>query len=133
MKLWSRGLGKTELKMDFRYYRIKKDPESDNVFIVGRITDPVDWEFKITIDPEDIPGMAKIFFNSGVIKLLIKNLHKYIIYLFNRKKYIEKAGHDIEEKVNAAYAGMMKGRERPSLKRTEGDSYKQQMQAVTLN
>ncbi len=131
MKLWSRGLGKTELKMDFRYYKIKKDPESDNVFIVGKITDPVDWEFKITIDPDDIPGMAKIFFNFGVMKLLIKNFYKYIIYLFNRKKYVEKAGRDIEEKVNDAYASMMKGRQRHSLKKTENDSYSKPLKAVT--
>lgn len=90
MKLWSRGLGKTELNMDFRYYKVKKDLYSDNVFIIGKITDPVDWEFKITLGPEDIPGMTKIFFNFGVIKLLIKNFvtnhrvnffsHYYIFY-----------------------------------------------------
>jgi len=132
MKLWSRGLGKTELNMDFRYYKVKKDPASDNVFIIGKITDPVDWEFKITIGPDDIPGMTKLFFNFGVIKLLIKNLYKYIIYLFNAQKYREAAGHDIEEKVNEAYASMMKGRQRHSLKAMESETCKQPLQAVTL-
>ncbi len=133
MKLWSRGLGKTELNMDFRYYKVRKDPESDNVFIIGKITDPVDWEFKITIDPEDIPGMMKIFFNFGVIKLVIKNLYRYVVYLFNRRKYLEAAGLDIEEKVNDAYTSMMNGRKRRTLSRTENKSKKPPMQAVSLH
>jgi len=132
MKLWSRGLGKTELNMDFRYYVVKKDPASEDVYIVGKITDPVDWEFKITIGPEDIPGLAKVFFNTSVIKLLMKNLYKYIVYLFNAKKYMEVTGHDIEKKVNDAYNSMMKGRPRHSLKKSENDSFKP-MQAVTLH
>jgi len=132
MKLWSRGLGKTELNMDFRYYVVKKDPDSEDVFVVGKITDPVDWEFKITVGPEDIPGLAKVFFNFSVIKLLMKNLYKYFVYLFNSKKYMEVTGHDIEEKVNEAYASMMKGRPRHSLKKSENDSFKP-MQAVTLH
>ena len=111
MKLWSRGLGRTELNMDFRYYMAKGDPETEDVLIIGNITDPVQWEFKITLGPEDIPGMTKIFFNFCVIKLVIKNLYKYVIYLFNRRKYVEAAGANLEEKVEAAYVQMMRGRE----------------------
>jgi len=51
MKLWSRGLGKTEVLMDFRHYKTVKDPESENVFIIGSMQDPVNWEFKITFTP----------------------------------------------------------------------------------
>jgi hypothetical protein len=114
MKLWSRGLGKTELKMDFRYYQVRNDPSSENVFIIGKITDPVTWEFRITIGPEDIPGLIKMFMNYGVIKLALKNLYKYITYLFNRRKYEEAAGHDIEKQVNDAYSQMMNERKRPT-------------------
>ena len=114
MKLWSRGLGKTELKMDFRYYQVKSDVASDNVYIIGKITDPVNWEFRITLGPEDIPGLMKMFMNYCVVKLALKNMYKYIIYLFNRRKYAEATGYDIENQVNKAYSQMMTERQRPS-------------------
>jgi hypothetical protein len=114
MKLWSRGLGKTELIMDFRYYQVKSDKASDNVYIIGKITDPVNWEFRITLGPEDIPGMIKMIMNFGVIKLALKNMYKYIIYLFNRRKYSEAVGFDIEKQVDKAYLQMMSERQRPT-------------------
>ena len=114
MKLWSRGLGKTELKMDFRYYQVKSDVAGDNVYIIGKITDPVNWEFRITLEPDDIPGLIKMFMNYCVVKLALKNMYKYIIYLFNRRKYSEAAGYDIEKQVNKAYSQMMNERQRPT-------------------
>ncbi len=110
MKLWSRGLGKSEVLMDFRDYKTMKDPESDSVFIIGSMQDPVNWEFKITLTPEDIPGLMKIFFNFSMIKLLIKNIHRYFIYLWHRQEFIEKDGPDLEKKVNDAYEQVMYGR-----------------------
>ncbi len=112
MKLWSRGLGTTELRMDFRYYKVSGDPDTGNVLVSGTITDPVNWEFRITMEPEDIPGFMKIFFNFSLIKLGIKNVFRYVLYLFNRKKYAGTGDVDIEEKVNRAYEQMMK-RSRP--------------------
>jgi len=114
MKLWSRGLGKTELIMDFRYNQMKNYPATENVYIIGKITDPVNWEFRITLEPDDIPGLIKMFMNFGVIKLALKNMHKYIIYLFNRRKYAEAAGFDIEKQVDKAYSQMMSERQRPT-------------------
>jgi hypothetical protein len=113
MKLWSRGLGKTEVLMDFRYYKTVKDPESENVFIVGSMQDPVNWEFRITLTPEDVPGMIKTFFNFSIIRLLIKNIPRYFIYLWNRKKFMENDASDLEKRVNDAYEQVMYGR-RPS-------------------
>lgn len=107
MKVWSRGLGRTELNVDCRYYKVRKDPEgSDNIMIIGTLTDPVNWEFKATIQPEDVPGMMMIFFHWPVIKLVIKNAVKYLIYLFNRDKY-EVKGVDVFEKVSKAYDQVM--------------------------
>jgi len=114
MKLWSRGLGKTELKMDCRYYMVKNDPSSDNAYIIGKIADPVNWEFRVTLEPDDIPGLIKMFLTYSIIKLTLKNMHKYITYLFTRRKYAEAAGYDIEERVDNAYRQMMNERQRPS-------------------
>ena len=110
MKLWSRGLGRTEVLMDFRYYKTIKDPASDNVYIIGSMRDPVNWEFRITLTPEDVPGLIKTFFNLSLIKLLIMNIHQYFIYLTSRKKYIDNDGADLEIKVNDAYEQVMYGR-----------------------
>ena len=93
--------------MDCRYYSVKNDPLTGNVYIIGTITDPVNWEFRVTLQPEDIPGMMKMFFNLCVIKLLLKNFYKYFIYLLNRKAFAKAAGYNIEEKVDAAYRQMM--------------------------
>jgi len=132
MKLWSRGLGKTELNMDFKYYKVVPDQESDDVFIIGKITDPVNWEFKITVGPDDIAGLTKIFFNWCVIKLVFKYLYKYVLYLVRRKHFENEIETDIETKVNDAYNSMMKGRQRITLTRTGNDSIKRTMQATTM-
>jgi len=131
MKLWSRGLGKTELNMDFIYYKVLKDKTSDDVYVIGKITDPVNWEFKITIGPNDIAGLTKIFFNWCVIKLVFKHLYKYLLYLVKRRKFEDEIEPDIEVKVYEAYNSMMKGRQRHTLTRTQSDSFKHNMQATT--
>ncbi len=112
MKLWSRGLGKTEIFMDFRFYKSMKDPDSNNVLVIGRMQDPVNWEFKITLQPEDIGGIMKVAFNWAMISFVIKNLYQYIVYLFHKKMYI--TDKDLTEKVNAAYEQVMVGRTRPA-------------------
>ena len=113
MRLWSRGLGRTELNMDFRRYKVCRDPESSNLWICGQITDPVNWEFKITIYPEDIAGFMKIFFSMSILWLGVKNCFKFFGYLFNKKQYIQyKDGVDIVDKVNKAYDQLMR-RSRP--------------------
>lgn len=108
MKLWSRGLGTTEITMDFREYEVIKDPENGNIMIIGTMKDPVNWEFKITMEPDDIPGFMKILFNLGVLRLGINNAHKFLGYLRNRKQFSDPAGVRLEEKVNSAYDTMMR-------------------------
>ncbi len=121
MKLWSRGLGKTEIYMDFRYYRLLRDPgDKKNVMLIGKMQDPVTWEFMITIQPEDIAGVMKAVFTFPMMIFIVRNLHQYLLYLFNRKKFSEGSG-DLVTKVNDAYAQVMnpggmrqRGRERAS-------------------
>lgn len=108
MKLWSRGLGTTEITMDFREYEVLTDPETGNITIIGTMKDPVNWEFKITMEPDDIPGFMKILFNMGVLRLGINNAHKFLGYLKNRDQFKDPAGTCLEEKVNSAYDTMMR-------------------------
>jgi hypothetical protein len=107
MKLWSRGLGKQEINMDFRYCKALKDPESENMLIIGNMQSPVTWEFKITFHPEDIGGIMKALFTPSMFFFAIKNLPQYLFYLKDRDKY--KLKEDIVEKVNAAYEQCMTG------------------------
>jgi len=121
MRLWSRGLGRTELTMDCRYYKVKHDPQTNNVYIIGTITDPVNWEFRVTLQPEDIPGMMKLFFHTCVIKLLLRNFYKYFGYWLNRREFAEAAGHNLEEKVDSAYRQMMShGRSHDGIPASDG-------------
>ena len=119
MKMWSRGLGKRELVMDCREYVVKKDPDSDNIMIFGQITDPVHWEFKITVGPDDIPGVIKLFLHFCVIKLTLMNMFQYVTYLFNRKKYAPP--ENIVEKVDTAFNSMMNKRARPTRSKVSDD------------
>jgi hypothetical protein len=113
MKLWSRGLGKTEIYMDFRHYKTYKDPKTGNVLIIGSMQSPVTWEFKITLQPEDIAGVMKAAVNPSMIWFVLKSLPQCFIYLFNRKKF--RSEKDIVQKVNSTYEQIMSGgRTRPT-------------------
>ncbi len=68
MRLWSRGLGRQELKMDFMRYAISK--EGHEVVISGRITDPVNWDFWIRFDENDVPGLVRVATNRKVVGLV---------------------------------------------------------------
>ena len=96
--------------MDFRRYKTVRDPDTGNMMLIGSMQDPVNWEFKIILQPEDIGGIMKSVFNFSMLKFIVKNLHQYLIYLFNRKVFVE-SEEDIIEKVNSAYDQVMKGRQ----------------------
>ena len=113
MKLWSRGLGKTEVYMDFRHYNTVKSPDG-SVLIVGKMQSPVTWEFVVTMQPEDIAGIMKSMFTVPMLTFIFKNLFQYFIYLFNRKKY---TGRDetSAEKIFSSYAQVLRKEERAAV------------------
>ena len=81
MKLWSRGLGKQELKMNFMDYDVRRDGQE--VVISGRITDPVNWEFWIRFDEDDVPGLIRVAKNPSVIGMVSRRWFKKV-FLFWR-------------------------------------------------
>lgn len=92
MKLWSRGLGKQELKMDFMRYAITK--EGPEVVISGRITDPVNWDFWIRFSEDDVPGLVRVATNRKIIGLVARRWFKKIfffrkIFSFWRRRHRE--------------------------------------------
>ena len=89
MKIWSRGLGTMVLTLDFRNYYVECNEK--DLLIKGQITDPVFWNFVITIKRDDIKGLANIFFKLIFLIYIGKNLHFFFKFLFekifNREKY----------------------------------------------
>jgi hypothetical protein len=82
MRLWSRGLGHQELKMDFMRYAIGK--EGQEVVISGRITDPVNWDFWIRFDEDDVPGLVRVAKNPSVIAMIGRHWFKKVFLFWRR-------------------------------------------------
>jgi hypothetical protein len=82
MKLWSRGLGKQELKMNFMDYDVRR--EGQEVVISGRIIDPVNWEFWIRFDEDDVPGLIRVAKNPSVIGMVGRRWFKKVFLFWHR-------------------------------------------------
>ncbi len=78
MKLWSRGLGKQELKMNLMNYDVRRDGQE--VVISGRIVDPVNWEFWIRFDEDDVPGLIRVAKNPSVIGMVGRHFLKKVFF-----------------------------------------------------
>ncbi len=83
MRIWSKGLGKMVLTMDFRNYYVELDPEGD-LLIKGEIVDPVYWNFVITVKRDDIKGLANIVFKFRFLTYLLSNLPNVVKFFFQK-------------------------------------------------
>jgi len=83
MKLWSRGLGKRELDMDFMRYEISRD--GDDIVLSGKITEPVNWDFWIRFNEEDVPGLIRVAKNPGIIRLVFRRWFGKLPFLGRKK------------------------------------------------
>ena len=96
MKIWSKGLGTMVLNMNFRNYYVEM--EEGNLLIKGQITNPVMWDFVITIEKNDIRGFANVILKGGFLAYLGKNIGYFFLFffekIFNRKKF-ERPEEDI--------------------------------------
>jgi hypothetical protein len=107
MKMWSKGLGRTELTMHPERCRIARDPGSENLIVYGNVADPVDWEFKITIRPEDFPGFIKMMLRYTVIKHFLKHVVRTTLSLLGIGKSNGAPDENLIENVNLAYEQIM--------------------------
>jgi hypothetical protein len=82
MKLWSRGLGKQELIMNFMNYDVRKD--GHEVVISGRIAEPVKWEFWIRFDEGDVPGLIRVAKNPSVVGMVGRHWFKKVFLFWRR-------------------------------------------------
>ena len=89
MKMWSEGLGKIQLEVDFSHYWV--ETEENGTVIKGVTVQPVQWDFKATFLKEDIPGLLNIFFKPTTWWFILKNFYYVILFLyekaFKRERY----------------------------------------------
>jgi hypothetical protein len=84
MRIWSRGLGKRELVMDLTKCEIAR--EGDRYILKGTVVEPVNWEFRITMEPEDVPGLIRTGASPGFIVIGLKWLWRTLAAPFSRDK-----------------------------------------------
>jgi len=91
MKLWSRGLGKQQLKMDLMRYEITQ--EGEEIVISGRIVEPVNWDFWIRFNEDDVPGLIRVAKNRKLIRMVLRRYLRKIgrFFLFWRRHKKEEA------------------------------------------
>jgi len=82
MRIWSKGLGTMVLLMDFRNYYVERN--GGDLLIKGKITDPVFWNFVITIKRDDIRGLANIAFKPRFLFYLLKNVQHIVKFFFEK-------------------------------------------------
>ena len=106
MKLWSRGLGKTEINMDLRYYKIVRDAETGGVTMIGNMQSPVTWEFTIKLEPEDIAGIVQLAMNPPLWGFVAKNLMQIPEFIKNRSEFVLEDADSLEQRVMEVYKKM---------------------------
>jgi hypothetical protein len=80
MKLWSRGLGKQELWMDFMRYGITSDRADGCALVSGKIMEPVIWDFTIRFYDEDVPGLIRLATRPSVLGLIMRHYLRKVMF-----------------------------------------------------
>lgn len=106
MRIWSKGLGRIALYLDFSeatvmiekgenlpVMNLRIEIVKGNPVICGKTKDPVMWEFKIWLEGLDIPSLIRIAFSKPVIKFVIKYYIGRLLKKFSR--LIPKLRHNI--------------------------------------
>ena len=111
MKLWSRGLGRRELIMDFTHYAIRGS-EDGGIEIFGVTEQPVSWEFRVHIEQEDIPGLVNVALSRPVRRMVMRRIFTAIATIWKRRHF--KVPEGLEERVRTAHSHVM---DRPRINR----------------
>lgn len=82
MRIWSKGLGKQELVLDFAKANVTR--EGDTVFVRGVIQEPVAWNFEITITKGDVPGLLNVIVSTAVLSHFARNVTGIFTFIYDR-------------------------------------------------
>ncbi len=98
MQLWSKGLGRTEIYMDFRKYRAIRRGENRDTYIIGKMQEPVQWAFWIKFDPEDMLGILTLVFTRPILLWVFGKLIRLPFTIFSQKRVTpEHSSAELEE------------------------------------
>ncbi len=106
MKIWSRGLGRRSLEMDFRHCTVSR-ADDGGVVICGVTRAPVTWEFRIEIEPGDAAGLATVATQRPTLRYLASSWKKILAHLLSKNKIQPEEG--LENRVRQAYIQVMEG------------------------
>ncbi len=99
MRVWSQGLGKQELVLEFAKSNVTR--EGDKTFIRGIVQEPVNWQFEITISKEDVPGFYRVFFSIPILRFSLNNI-KDVFKFINDKFIMRRMGMKPSENKSAS-------------------------------
>lgn len=95
MRVWSQGLGKQELVLEFARSNVVR--EEGKVYIRGIVQEPVNWNFEITLAGEDVAGFYHVLVSMAVLRFSLANL-KDVGKFFNDKFIRRRMGMKAEDK-----------------------------------
>lgn len=72
MRFWSKGLGERELVIDLSKGNLTL--EEGKVFMRGKVVEPVNWNYEITLFPEDVRGILRVALSIQGIGYFLKNI-----------------------------------------------------------
>ena len=99
MRVWSQGLGKQELVLEFAKSNVTR--EEGKIFIRGIVQEPVNWQFEITIHKEDVPGFYNVLFSIPVACFSLNNI-KDVFKFINDKFIMRRMGFKPSESKSAS-------------------------------
>ena len=99
MRVWSQGLGKQELVLEFAKSNVTR--EGGKIFIRGIVQEPVNWQFEITIHKEDVPVFYHVLFSIPVVRFSLNNI-KDVFKFINDKFIMRRMGLKPSESKSAS-------------------------------
>jgi hypothetical protein len=106
LKIWSRGLGRRSLEMDFRHCTVSR-ADDGGVVICGVTRAPVTWEFRIEIEPGDAAGLANVATRRSTLSYLVTSWKRIAAHFLDKNKIQPEEG--LEDRVRRAYIQVMEG------------------------
>jgi hypothetical protein len=100
MRFWSKGLGDRQLVIDLSRSNITSEP-NNQVVLRGIISEPVKWNYEVTLYDIDVRGILRVAFTWQVLVFLAKNFGGIFVYIkrlfkhdLGDKEYLKKCQED---------------------------------------
>ncbi len=88
MKMWTQGLGNVELVFDWKEMEAEKI--EGNTVMTGITKEPVQWNYTMTLEKDDIPAFLHIIFKYDTLLFAYRNkgliFRSLVEALFSKKK-----------------------------------------------